>query len=87
MDKEKEIAEMMKITRGYKDTVCITPYDEAVFQDMMTALYEANYRRADEVEQETAKFIVDALTAYDEEGNIREIIDLIAQKYGVEVDE
>lgn len=54
-----------------------------------SALVEAGYRKADEVRKETrketAKFIVDALVSYDQEGNIREIIEIIADIFCVKL--
>ena len=54
----------------------------------MKGLNKANEIEAarEQGRKEAAKFIVDTLIAYDEEGNIREIIDIIAEKFGIAVE-
>lgn len=87
MDKEREIEEMCEIARKYSEDIANTPYYKGVKTDM-EAIYEAGYRKADEVRKETAKEILQAV--YNEWFK-SETIDLfvknLAKKYGIEVDE
>lgn len=85
-NKEKEIEQMMNITRGYKDTVCVTPYDEAVFHDIMGVLVNAGYRKTEDVRKETAKEIFNALY-HQEEIGFSKIKWFAKYYYDVEVDE
>ena len=57
MDREKEIDRMVEIAREYSKDIANTPYYKGVVTDM-TALYEAGYRKAEEVRKETAKEIL-----------------------------
>ena len=88
MDREKEIWKMVEIAREYSKDIANTPYYLGVVTDM-TALYEANYRRADEVRKETAKKILQWLYNLCKGGfslNASEVR-RIAKDHGVEVDE
>lgn len=60
MDKEKEIEEMRKIVQ---DNACENLADGYVntIDDDILALYNAGYRKADEVKKETAKKIFEQL--------------------------
>ncbi len=60
MDKEKEIEELVKIARKYSEKFANTPYYKGVKTDM-EAIYEAGYRKADEVRKEKAKEILNGL--------------------------
>lgn len=55
MDKEKEIDKMVEIARKNGEKIHAETDGWADIYDDMTALYEANYRQADEVRKETAR--------------------------------
>ena len=88
MDKEKEIEEMVKIARKYSEKFANTPYYKGVKTDM-EAIYEAGYRKADEVRKETAKEILCYLKATMTDGLLKnhEILNALMREYGVEVEE
>ena len=58
MDKQKEIEEMVEIARKHGQKVFQETESYADIYDDMTAVYEAGYRKADEVRKETAKEIL-----------------------------
>lgn len=88
MDKEKEIDRMVEIARKNAQKINSETGDCATVEDDMTALYEANYRKADEVRKETAKqikrYIKNNLPL---DGSSLELIDEIFEEFGVEADE
>lgn len=86
MDKEKEIEEMVEIARKYSENFANTPYYKGVYTDM-EAIYEADYRKADEVRKETAKEILLYLKATITDGLLKnhEILNALMREYGIEV--
>lgn len=90
MDKEKEIEEMAEIARKYSENFANTPYYKGVYTDM-EAIYEAGYRKAEEVRKETAKKIADWLQdgcfTAGLDASVFFIAELVRVNYGVEVDE
>lgn len=56
-DKQKEIERMVQIAYNYSKEFANTPYYKGVYTDM-EAVFEAGYRKADEVRKETAKEIL-----------------------------
>lgn len=89
MDKEKEIDKMVEIAREYSKDIANTPYYKGVVTDM-TALYEAGYRKADEVRKETLKEIFSWLHIRTKNGRVIDdtvLIKTAKETFGVEVDE
>lgn len=92
MDREKEINRMVEIAREYSKDIANTPYYKGVVTDM-TALYEAGYRKADEVRKETAKEIYERVDKWldeivphtSKETILICLLGWIKAKYGVEV--
>lgn len=89
MDKEKEIEEMVEIARKHGQTIYKETEMYADIYDDMTAVYEAGYRKADEVRKETAREILLYLKATITDGLLKnhQILNALIKKYGVEVDE
>ena len=101
MNKEKEIEEMVEIARKYSENFANTPYYKGVKTDM-EAIYEAGYRKADEVRKETAKQIFDMVNELYEQANsikgtvefkcgaldaLNDVLDIFYREYGFEVKE
>lgn len=96
MDKQKEIEEMVEIARKHGQKVFQETESYADIYDDMTAVYEAGYRKADEVRKETVKEITDFLRKRADTLNslfkmntmmLDELAEEIEKKFCVEVDE
>ena len=83
MDKEREIEKMVEIARKHGQKI----YKEADIYDDMTAVYEAGYRKADEVRKETAKEVLDKLLTIMPHGyeQVKAFVKVREEEYGVEV--
>lgn len=89
MNKEKEIEEMVEIARKHGQKILQETESYADIYDDMTAVYEAGYRKADEVRKETAREILLYLKATITDGLLKnhEILNALMREYGIEVDE
>ena len=52
-------------------------------KELAVELYNADYRKADEIRKETVKEIIEILKGYNYDGEIDELIDIISKKYGI----
>ena len=89
MDREREIERMVEIAREYGEKIYKSTGQYSDIYDEMTALHNANYRKADEIEKRTAKNIADWLEYRYKNGGFSEkyleIAKLIRESYHIDV--
>ena len=87
MDKEREIEKMVEIARKHGQKIYKETEMYADIYDDMTAVYEAGYRKADEVRKETAKEVLDKLLTIMPHGyeQVKAFVKVREEEYGVEV--
>lgn len=93
MTKNEQIDRIFGVIDSWASNAVIHNFDRASVynpynaKELAVELYNADYRKADEIRKETVKEIIEILKGYNYDGEIDELIDIVGKKYGVEVEE
>lgn len=85
MTKQEQIKEMVGVMAASNNPFVDVPIE--IMPQVAEAIYNAGYRKSEEVRKETAKEILKLIKGIKHIGSLRSELDMIAIEYGVEVEE